>query len=446
MKIEIDFDQIVSKACHGVRGVFNSVNILHILLLSLVLHALVMSIPDGFIFDEAHYVPAAIKTMNLEPANAEHTPLAKIMMGVSIQIFGNYWFAWRAPMVICSLLSTYLLYLIARKYFGERMSLVAASFLLFDTMFFVNGSIAILDVPAVTFGLLGIYLYLDKKYGWSGLALAVSFLMKELGLLLLGAVIVHALITKARKYNLVKGNIKKVFGFVLILFAVSFFGLWTYDAIYKPSMSSSVIVNAIVIVDQNGVPLTTTYSNSTIQKPITNPVEHMEFSWGYFSGLAPNVVTPDSEYRPPWSWILPIGDNIFNPPVYSGVSVTAGGVTKNTVRWVSQPSPFVEYFTLPILIAAIALMLKKKDEGIGVLLFSWIVVTVVPWLVFGAFMQRMSINYYIIYGIPAMALGIPFFWSVIPMKEKHRNAIICIHLLATVLFFLYYYPIIFVRT
>ena len=156
IKFEINFKWLFSKSL----TLLKRFNISHLLLLVLALHLLILSTPsDGFVFDEAHYVPAALQTLHFEPANAEHTPLAKIAIAMSIGIFGDYWLAWRLPIVLMSTATLYVFYLIANRFMSKKYALFATAFLSFDVMFFVNGSIFILDPPAILFGLLGIELY-----------------------------------------------------------------------------------------------------------------------------------------------------------------------------------------------------------------------------------------------------------------------------------------------
>ncbi len=175
LKLELDFSSSLKRAW----ALAKKINIGHLLLLVLALHLLIISTPsDGFVFDEAHYVPAAAKTLLMQPANAEHTPLAKIVVGLSIAAFGNYWLAWRLPVVVASVASLYVFYLIATRFFSKNYALLATAFLSFDVMYFVNGSIFILDFPAIFFGLLGIELYFAKRYKWSAASFGVSFLMK----------------------------------------------------------------------------------------------------------------------------------------------------------------------------------------------------------------------------------------------------------------------------
>jgi 4-amino-4-deoxy-L-arabinose transferase-like glycosyltransferase len=409
-----------------------------------------MSTPsDGYVFDEAHYVPAALKTLNLEPANIEHTPLAKIVVAISIAVFGNYWLAWRLPIVIMSVLSIYVFYLIANRFLDKKYALIASAFLSFDILYFVNGSIFILDFPAILFGLVGIEMYFSKKYKWSAAAFAISFLMKDLGLFFLLTTLIYHLLThfSIRKY-FNKINLRKFASFFLILLLVGGGGLWVYDIVYKPTASTVLVqnINENIIVGTNGTTLTTVTStiNSTILKYITNPVEHMIFSLGYFYGLAPTINPTDVDMRPPWSWILPIGD-VFNSPHYFTVAVTTGDVTKITVDYVSQITPTIAYMFVPILAVALLFLIRKKDTSLPLFYISWITSSYLPWLLFGIFLQKMTFNYYFIYTIPALALGIPFFWNSLPISGKIKDIALLVHLGITILFFIAFFPIVLMR-
>jgi len=451
LKIELDFGKVLKLGYGKLLNIMSRFNIGHLLLISLALHLFVMSFPqDGYIFDEAHYVPAALKTLQLQPANAEHTPLAKILVALSIGIFGDYWFAWRIPIVITTMASLYVFYILAKRFMSRKYALFATAFLSFDIIYFVHGSIFVLDMPAILFGLIGVERYFAKSYRWSALAFGVSFLMKELGLFFLGTVLIYHLFTNLRVKNLKSiVNWKKFFGFFVILLLAGGGGLWIYDAVYKPSTGMTVFQNVQknIVVDQNQTPITTVtiITNVTVGNIITNPIEHMTFALQYFAGLAPAIVTPESDFRPPWSWVLPIG-NVFNSPKYFTVVVTSGEISHLIVNWVSQITPTVEYMLIPIVALSMFNIVKKKDKNkFGVLAISWIMVSYLPWLLLGIFVQRMTFNYYFIYTIPILALGIPHIWNSVPISEQYRNIGILLHLFLTIIFFVCFYPVVLMR-
>lgn len=454
LKIEMDIGKIF-KFGYDKLSKFNIGNLL---LLSLALHLFAMSFPSdgGMIFDEAHYVPAALTTLQLQPANAEHTPLAKIVIAISIAIFGNYWFAWRFPIVIMCLISLYIFYRIAQRFMPENYALLATAFLSFDIIYFIHGSIFVLNMPAIMFGLLGIERYLAKSYKWSAVAFGISFLMYEVELLFLGAILIYHVATQLKgAYDSSKThsksyfrniNLKKFTTFLIVLLLVGGGGLWLYDAVYKPTSGATIYEN--VIVDQDGIPITTeTITNYTGANVITNPVQHIQFMWNYFSSLAPVLATPASDYRPPWDWILPTGNSL-NPPHYFTISITENEISHTIIDWQSQITPFVEYFLIPIVAIALFNIIKKKDEKkLGLFLLSWIIATYIPFLLLGiiAYPHWTNFNYYVLPTIPACALGIPYFWASIPMSDRSRKYCLFIHLILTIAFFIYFFPVVLIR-
>ncbi|MEM1980924.1 MAG: hypothetical protein QXH59_08880, partial [Candidatus Caldarchaeum sp.] len=59
----------------------------------------------GFIFDEAHYIPAVRKMLMGEAVNLEHPPLSKWIIMLGIMALGDNPWGWRVPMVLFSALT-----------------------------------------------------------------------------------------------------------------------------------------------------------------------------------------------------------------------------------------------------------------------------------------------------------------------------------------------------
>jgi hypothetical protein len=478
-KMEINLKNPISKIWSLIR----KFNIGHLLLLAFALYMFaIASTPDSKIFDEAHYVPAAEATLNLQPANVEHTPLVKVMVALSIRVFGDWWFAWRFPIVLFSMASLFVFYLLAKRFMPERYALLATAFLTFDTMFFVHGSIYILDMPAVFFGLLGIERYFAKKYVWCAAALGLSFLCKELGLLFMFSVVLYHFIAKFRiirrtitevqdqdivsakskqrigtqpktvekKVWSLKSLTKK--GLATLLIASTVFllvsggGLWIYDAVYKP-VTNPVVINNIhvnILQDVNGTPIkTTTLTDvSTMWSSINNPVEHLQFAWKYFTTLVPAVVTSDKDYRPPWGWVLPLTD-IFNSPHYLTVAVTIGPVTHKTIDWVSQINPLISYAFVPLFFLCIIDFTRRKGGEMDYLYLIWGLVAFMPWVI-DQLVSRMTFNYYFLYTVPVICLGIGWGYSRLAPRittRYVRYGLICAHVAAIILFFMWFFPL-----
>jgi len=450
-KMEINLKNPISK----IWSLITNFDIGHLLLLAFALHMFaIASTPDSMIFDEAHYVPAAKATLNLQPANLEHTPLVKIIAAISIRVFGDWWFAWRFPIVLFGVASLLVFYLLAKRFMPEKYALLATAFLTFDTMFFIHGSVYILDMPAIFFGLLGIQLYFTQKYKWSAASLAVSFLCKELGLLFMFSVVIYHFVAKFRiehkKVWTLKGLTKKSFATLLIASAVFLLvgggGLWIYDAVYKPVTNPVVIQNVHVniVQDVNGTLISTTTLTdvSTMWSSISNPIEHLQFAWRYFTSLVPAVVTSDKDYRPPWGWILPFGD-VFNSPHYLTVAVTVGSVTHKTIDWVSQINPLVSYAFVPLLFLCIIDFARRKGREMDYLYLIWGLVAFMPWVI-DQLVSRMTFNYYFLYTIPVICLGLGWGYSRLAPRITNRYVrygLIFIHLAAVILFFMWFFPL-----
>jgi len=263
------------------------INISHIILISLVLRIFVMTFPNdgGKIFDEAHYTGAVNKILEGVHANPEHPPLTKLIVAGFIKIFGNYWFAWRVPMVICSITSTYLVYLIAKEFFDEKIALLASSFLIFDIIWFIHGNIFMLEPPAMMFGLGFILLYLRGRYKWSAVLFSLACLSNEKALFFLIGVGLYSLMTdKILKDTKINKQFFKMWGTFALIFCVLGVGtLGVIDSVLKPSKATNINIGIqhTIIQDVNGSILRTETATSTHtnQVYINKPIEHALMMW-----------------------------------------------------------------------------------------------------------------------------------------------------------------------
>jgi dolichyl-phosphate-mannose--protein O-mannosyl transferase len=452
MSFKVEFD--LKKPLRKLWDLINKFNIGHLLLLSFALHMFAMaSTPDSLIFDEAHYLPAARATLNMQSANLEHMPLVKIMTALSMRIFGDWWFAWRFPIVLTAIGCLFVFYLLAKRFMPEKYALLSTIFLSFDVMFFIHGSICILDMPAIFFGVLGVELYFAKHYKLSAASLGVSFLMKELGLFFMFTVVIYHFAAKFRfekrwkLKSITQKTLVSILSASLVFLLVGGGGLWVYDIAYRPTTNPVEIhnVHVNVLQDPNGTALTTsTWTEiSTAWSYITNPIDHLKWAWNYFTALVPAVVTPDADYRPPWGWIMPFG-NIFNSPKYLVVAVTSGQVTTITLNWVAQINPLIAYAFLPLFGLVLVDFIRRKSRPFDFLYVIWGIVTYLPWLIVGLFFQRMTFNYYFLYTIPVICLGIGWSYSRLAPRITNRYVrygLIFIHLAAVILFFVWFFPL-----
>ena len=120
-----------------------------------------LTMPEKFVFDEVHYVPAARQM--LAPVigqpllNPMHPPLAKEIIAASIAVFGDNALGWRYPATLFGALAIVAIYLCGLALFAAQGPAVAAALIAaLNQMVYVQARIAMLDIFALGFGLLAI--------------------------------------------------------------------------------------------------------------------------------------------------------------------------------------------------------------------------------------------------------------------------------------------------
>lgn len=164
-----------------------------LVLLSLLLCYRLADPKDSLIFDETYYVQDArvILGQPVSPTglpetwysggdpNSEHPPLAKLIIAAGIQLFQENGVGWRLPSVLLGLLSVAAVYGIVRTLGRDRgQARLAATILAFDNLFFVHSRIATLDIYLVAFSLIGVWLFLRRRYEYSGLMMGLATVCK----------------------------------------------------------------------------------------------------------------------------------------------------------------------------------------------------------------------------------------------------------------------------
>jgi len=151
--------------------------------------------PEKFVFDEAHYVPAArqmLESASSEPMlNTMHPPLAKQLIALSIRLFGDNSFAWRYPSALFGALAVVAIYLCGLALFASHGPAVAAALIaFFNQMLFVIARTAMLDIFALAFSLFAIACFLrgfgqarpQRHFALAGFTFGLSTACKWSGL------------------------------------------------------------------------------------------------------------------------------------------------------------------------------------------------------------------------------------------------------------------------
>ncbi|TCU61189.1 dolichyl-phosphate-mannose-protein mannosyltransferase [Novosphingobium sp. PhB57] len=103
--------------------------------------------PNRYYFDEIHYVPAALKLLELIPANGEHPMFAKEVIAGFISIIGDRPIAWRIGPLLFGVFGLFAFARFVWHLSGRRRATITATVLLATNfMWFVQSRISMLDM------------------------------------------------------------------------------------------------------------------------------------------------------------------------------------------------------------------------------------------------------------------------------------------------------------
>jgi len=109
--------------------------------------------PDEKIFDEVYHARAAVEIAEGQtPGEWVHPPVAKLLIGVGIRLFGENGYGWRFIPWLAGCLILPLIYLLARSILGDpRFAFLGTLLVALDGCYFVMSRIAMTNVFAVLF-------------------------------------------------------------------------------------------------------------------------------------------------------------------------------------------------------------------------------------------------------------------------------------------------------
>jgi dolichyl-phosphate-mannose--protein O-mannosyl transferase len=420
-------------------------------LISLALHLFVIPFPSdgGKVFDEANYVQACLDLIDGKASNLEHPFVGKAWAGLSIAIFGNSWFAWRIPSVIFGLFTIWIFFGLSRHFLNEYQALYAAAFLAFENIFFTHSSLLLLDIAPLFFGISGIYLYLEKRCFFAALALALSTLSKEWGVMFAAIVIIYHLFQNRR---LMDGeNLRQSGKFLLIYISVIFLAIWAYDFLYQPVVKRTVIFQSPVIAEVNGNnrQMASRREETVLLK---NPVDHFQYMLAYHTSLVmkTNDII-DVWNNLPWGWISPFhikAPIYFQTTLSKNVAVTSLGKTikssvqtSHPITWTGMGNLFIWLTIWLIAPFCVFRVLTGRGKSLDRLILIWIAVTYLPWFYVSLGVRRVVYSFYFINTVPALCLGIPHLIASVFTSAKTEKIILSLWLALTIGFFFYYFPV-----
>ncbi len=324
-----------------------------LVLVTLVLHFSVIMQPDEPFFDEQHYIPDARLIIDGEGTERpEHPPLGKLFIVAGIKLFGDNPFGWRFFPVILGTMCIVFFYLICRRLnLSKRVSFLATFLIAFETLSFVQASIAMLDVYSLVFALAAFWLYLRGNYVMSGVAVGLSALAKLNGVLVLPVIGLH--------WFLVGWKRPRRFLLSMLAAPITFIAL---------------------------MPL---FDYAIWQKWL-NPVTQIERMLKLSSSIT-NAQYPDAGSRP-WEWIFTYPEVMevmpywWTPP-YTGII-----------------SPTIWALIIPV---AIYITYKAIKGNTPVLLpFSWFFGTYLIWIPLSLITDRVTYVFYFYHTVGAICIGL----------------------------------------
>ena len=289
-----------------------------------------------------------------------------------IYVYDDNAFGWRFFSVIFGEVAIILFYFICRKLgFSLKGTLLATFLFAFENMAFLHAGLALLDIYMVTFMLAAVLLYLDERYLWSGIFVALSAVCKLNGALIIIALILHWIIYRRHNWKRFAGS--------LVVAAVSFmFFIVFFDFFIKGSFENPF-----------------TRINSLITSTAANQF----------------TVPKLSISSRPWAWIYPQWVNTsYNSPfiVYS-----------YDPQYISFISSTIQILIIP----TIGYMIYKAIKGsktAGLVLF-WFMATYLVWIPLNIATNRVTFVFYFLPTTPAICIGIGMALSDVLEKLKTRR-------------------------
>jgi dolichyl-phosphate-mannose-protein mannosyltransferase len=356
------------------------------------LRSIWLSQPTGsLIFDEWYYVnvarvilglpqslgsngqpPYANAIPGLDP-NHEHFPLAKLFIALSMYTLGDNGYGWRVPSVIFGSMALLVFYLLMKKTSKfEQVPIIATFLFSFDTLSFVLGRIAILDIFTLTFMLLGFYWYFSGHSYLSAFGMALATLTKITGAAGFAIIAITHIFRTMRN----RGR-KRVWD--------TYFS-W-FEKYFLVFLFSFLVI--LTVLDR----LWVGYSN---------PFEHIQFILSYSSSLV--SACPNGIISCPWQWLV---NQIQIPYLIVNVQVTTGEIaTKyDSVAFWGMMNPTILYLTIPAMLYLSYTYFTKEDDFSSFNLV-WFAVAYLPYLPAVILGHRVTYLFYLLPAIPAVCAAI----------------------------------------
>ena len=363
--------------------------------------------PSGFYFDEVYHAFTATQMVKGNPFAWEwwnepppgvayewsHPPLAKLVMAAGIFIFGERAFGWRFFGALLGVGCVFLVYLLGRKIFNQKVGLLAAFLFAFDGLTLVMSRIGMNDIYFLFFGLLAVWLFLKERYFLSGLIFGLSLSSKWTAIWWLLVFIFWWFL------ELLKEKRKKRFLFLI---------------------KRTALFICFFLILPFGVYLLSYLPFFLIHRDFSLWCELQKQMWWYHTRL--RATHPFAS--PWWSWM------ILKRPVWLFVNYTKDKIA----NIYAMGNPLVCWGGLISLPFVIWLAVKTKSQELGLTIFAYFALFL-PW----AFSPRIMFIYHYLPAFPFLCLFLA--WLLLWLaRKKEFKPIFVGYLLLVVIVFLFFYP------
>ena len=361
----------------------------------------------GFAFDEAHYLPAVRKMLMGEATNLEHPPLSKLLVALSIMVFGDNPWGWRVPNTLLSAFTVLLVGLIAYRVVRDlRLASMSQLLATTDVTFFNIAGLAILDPPFLFFTTLSLHFLLEERRGLAGLAAGMAMLSKTSALIVLLALIaVDALHRYVKEHDLdaavaaAREATKQVGAPALAVFLV---GLGAFD------------------VATGAFP---------------TPLHHLSFMLDYHSGL--RYVDPRA-VELPLSWIIPPISR--GPSPYFVVTVEPFRIHPVALWGVSSPLWWSMWLLVPLTYFRVRRYVAHREAVENpdphAALLSWSAANMLVFAFLAYILKRLVYSFYFL----QVSLILAIFLPAVLKSEKH-DTLLSVLLAAQLAWFVIFLPV-----
>ena len=358
----------------------------------------------GFIFDEAHYIPAIRRMMLGDRAvNLEHPPLSKAIIWLGIALFGDNPWGWRVLNILFSASTIFIAGLLAYRFTKNlRIPILAQLLLLTDITFFNISGIAILDPPALFFMIFTLYLYVSGRWLLSSIPLGLALLSKSSSIFVIPAILgiemSYPVINGGRISDLIDRARRVVRIIIIPALIIFLFGLGAYDV----------------------------WSGA-----FPTPLHHLDFILRYHSGL---VFQDPKPVEMPLSWIIP--PIARQPSPYYIVTVQPPGWHPVAFWGVSTPLWWSIWLLIPLAYIFIKDNRPIPNPSLEALFIAWTVVTYGSFMALAYIYHRWVYSFYFLQVSILMAVAVPAV-----LERNGLRLLLKIILALQILWFVMWFPV-----